>query len=84
MYIKNHTIFIMDKKTSIPSTYFFFSFFFVRVFIMTKFYDVISVCQTYGAATQELFSPRQWHQKLVKTIFHIHKNLNLFFLKCIH
>ena len=51
---------------------------------MTKFYDVISVCQTYGAATQELFSPRQWHQKLVKTIFHIHKNLNLFFLKCIH
>ena len=80
MYIKNQTIFILDKKISIPCTYFFF--FFVRVFVKTKLYDVISVCQTSCAATQELFNFRQRRQKLVKTIFHTYKNLNLFFLEC--
>ena len=33
----------------------------------TKLYDVLSVCQISGTATQELLSPRQWHQKLVQT-----------------
>ena len=32
-----------------------------------KMYDVISVCQTSGTATQELFSPQQRIQKLVMT-----------------
>ena len=40
--------------------------------VKIELYDVISVCQTFGTATQELFSPRQRCQKLIKTIFHIH------------
>ena len=47
--------------------------------VKTKLYDVISVCQTSGTATQELFSPWQQCQKLVKTIFHIHEKMDLFF-----
>ena len=59
-------------------------YFFVRVFVKIKLYDVISICQTFVAATEELFIPRQQRQKLVKNIFHIHNNLNLLFLECVH
>ena len=51
----------------------------MEAYVETKLYDVISVCQTYGIATQELFSPRKQCQKLVETIFHIHKKMDLFF-----
>ena len=50
-----------------------------RVVVKTKLYDVINVCQTFGTATQELFSLRQRHKILVKTIFHIHEKMDLFF-----
>ena len=46
---------------------------------LTKMYDMINICQTSGTATQELFNPRQRRQKLVKTIFHIHEKMDLFF-----
>ena len=42
--------------------------------VKTKLYDVINVCQTSGTATQELFSSRQRHQKLVHQIY-IYTNL---------
>ena len=48
--------------------------------VKTKLYDVISVCQTSGTATEEIFSPRQRCQKHVKTIFHIRKKMDLLFL----
>ena len=49
------------------------------ILVKTKLYDVISVCKTSGTTTQELFSPRQRRQKLVKTIFHMHEKMDLFF-----